>query len=248
MAAAPPPAPVNPNLQTFQGAIQTILARAAHMTTQTVSGPIAAVLTQLRTDVSTYVDAVGAPGTHRPLVFPHLVSFKTVAERNRYWGPGAALNQINRLTTELRNMPVGQNRGLRMGVVFSCMAGAHVNIGANAPWHAAVVVWSVAQRTLWIYDPGFPTDLAQLSAAQQGDLRISNLPGLVNLANFVSQFPGGWTFKISGDVNPNQSDCVAFSLREIARAAEHAAINGDDAAAFERAWNNWNTAWTAFRR
>lgn len=105
---------------------------------------------------------------------PCLVSFKTAVERNNYWGPGSALNQINKLTTELKNMPVGPNLGLRMGVVFSCMSGAHVNITANASWHAAVVVWSVAQKTLWVYDPGFPTDLAQLSAAQQGDLRISD--------------------------------------------------------------------------
>jgi len=203
MAAVPPPAPVNLNLQTFQNAIQAILARAVHMTTQTVSGPIAAVLTQLSTDVTTYVNAVGAPGTHRPLVFPVLVSFKTAVERNNYWGAGAALNQINKLTTELKSMPVGPNLGLRMGVVFSCMSGSHVNIQANAIWHAAVVVWSVPQKTLWVYDPGFPTDFALLSAAQQADLRISNLPRLVNVADFIRQFPSGWTLKISGDVNPN---------------------------------------------
>lgn len=103
------------------------------MTSQTASAPIGGLLTQLNADVNTYVTAVGAPGTHRPLIFPHLVSFKTAVERNNYWGAGAALNQINRLTTELRNMAVGPNLGLRMGVVFSCLAGAHVNIAANAP-------------------------------------------------------------------------------------------------------------------
>ena len=84
MAAAPPPALVNLNLQTFQNAIRAIFARAVHMTSQTLSGPIAAVLTQLSNDVTTYVNAVGAPRTHRPLVFPVLVSFKTAAERNNY--------------------------------------------------------------------------------------------------------------------------------------------------------------------
>ena len=77
------------------------------MTLQTLLGPIAAVLTQLSNDVTTYVNAIGAPRTYQPLVFPVLISFKTTVERNNYWGPGAALNQINKLTTKLKAMPIG---------------------------------------------------------------------------------------------------------------------------------------------
>jgi hypothetical protein len=243
-------APINPHLQTFQNAVQALLTQTNHMTTLTPSQAIAALLDQLKTDVATYVAAMQQDNAdHRPLIFPYLVSFKTTQERTTYWGAGAALNQINRLTTELRNMPVGQNRGLRMGVIFSCMNAANVSILANATWHAAVVVWNVQQRTLWVYDPGFPEDLALLPATTQQDLRISNLPGLANVADFIRQFPGGWTFKISGDSNPNQSQCVAYSLHEMIRAAEHAAIHGDDPATFEQAWNNWSgTPWVDFRR
>jgi hypothetical protein len=243
-------APINPHLQTFQNAVRALLAQTHPMTTTTLSQPIAALLAQLNADVATYVAATQQNNAdHRPLVFPHLMSFKTTHERTTYWGAGATLNQINRLTTELRNMPVGQNRGLRMGVIFSCMNAANVSIATNATWHAAVVVWNVPQRTLWVYDPGFPTDLALLPAARQQDLRISDLLGLANVAHFIQQFPGGWTFKISGDPNPNQSQCVAFSLYEMIRAAEHAAIHGDDPATFEQAWNNWSgTPWVNFRR
>jgi hypothetical protein len=55
---------------------------------------------------------------------------------------------------------------------------------------------------LWVYDLGFPIDFSTLNAARRADLRISDLLGLVNVAHFIRQFPGGWTFKISGDVNP----------------------------------------------